>query len=185
MDSKFLEAVCLASVEILGEKDAFQVLKGLGISSFSTLDIGHFSLEHYGQELVNRYDVPTARGLLIRIGRASLIFLRRYFREIAELGDIDNRLKPIEKRFLYSMNVLAKTTGEELGKEIQVSASDSFTYQWRLYALNAVFEPYFHFGLLEEFCNWLDSRKDYQIIYVTDVTESEYTELVIRIKEKE
>ncbi len=73
MKAQFLEAVCLASVEILGEKEAFQILKGLGMSSFSTLEPSLFSLERYGQELAKRHDDQVAAGLLIRIGRASLI----------------------------------------------------------------------------------------------------------------
>jgi hypothetical protein len=185
MDSKFLEAICLASVEVLGEKEAFQVLKGMGISSFSTLGDSNFSLERYGQELSKRYDIQTARGLLIRIGRASLIFLRRYYSDISDLGSMDNRLKPIEKRFSYSLEILAQKVGTEMGTQVQTSAQDSFTYRWRLEVLHPLFEPYFHFGLLEEFCNWLDSRWDYQIVYSSDSLADDFTELTLRVKERE
>ena len=86
MQSQFLEAVCLASIEILGEKEAFQILKGLGMSSFSTLDPARFSLERYGRELAKSHDTQVADGLLIRIGRASLIFLRALFRGDRRVG---------------------------------------------------------------------------------------------------
>ncbi len=185
MDSKFMDAVCLASVEILGEKETFQVLKDFGVSSFSTLDASHFSLERFGQALAKRYDVQSAMGLLIRIGRASLIFLRRYFSDIADLGGIDNRLKPVDKRFPYSLNVLADKAGEGLGSQIQAAAVDSATFLWRLRAVNTALEPYYHFGLLEEFCGWLDSRKDYRIIYAADGGMGEFAELTIQVKEKE
>lgn len=185
MDAKFLEAVCLASIEILGEKQTFQVLKGLGIASYSRLEESRFSLERFGRELAARYDPQTARGLLIRIGRASLIFLRRYFSEISELGGIDNRLKPLEKRFPFSLGVLAQKMGEAMGAEIQASVADSQTYKWCLDAPDAVFEPFYHFGLLEEFCAWLDARKDYQIAYAPDSADPDYAELVIQVKEKE
>ena len=29
--------------------------------------------------------------------------------------------------------------------------------------------PYFYFGLLEEFCNWLDSRKNYLLNYAEEM----------------
>ncbi len=185
MEAQFLEAICLASVEILGEKEAFQVLKGLGMSSFSALDPSRFTMERYGRELAKRHDDQVAAGLLIRIGRASLIFLRRYYEPIGVLGAIDNRLKPIEKRFPDSLKVLAGEIGGAMSTKVETSAEDALTYSWRLDMPERVFEPYYHFGLLEEFCNWLDSRKDYQIVYVPQGTQEKSSELTIHVREKE
>lgn len=185
MEAQFLEAICLASVEILGEKEAFQTLKGLGMSSFSALDPGRFTMESYGRELAKRHGDQAAAGLLIRIGRASLIFLRRYYAPIGALGSIDNRLKPIEKRFPDSLKILAGEIDRELGAKIETSAADALTYHWRLDGPGRVLEPYYHFGLLEEFCNWLDSRKDYQIVYAPQGAEGKATELTIHVREKE
>ena len=185
MEAQFLEAICLASVEILGEKEAFQALKGLGMSSFSTLDPGRFTMERYGRELAKHYDDQAAAGLLIRIGRASLIFLRRYYEPISVLGAIDNRLKPIERRFPDSFKVLAGKISGEMGTKVETSAEDALTYHWRLDAPEQIFEPYYHFGLLEEFCNWLDSRKDYQIVYAPQGPEEKAAELTIHVREKE
>jgi hypothetical protein len=185
MEAQFLEAICLASVEILGEKETFQTLKGLGMSSFSALDPSLFTMERYGQELAKRHDEQVAAGLLIRIGRASLIFLRRYYETIGLLGAIDNRLKPIEKRFPDSLKVLAGEIGGEMGTKVETAAENALTYRWRLDAPERVFEPYYHFGLLEEFCNWLDSRKDYQIVYALQGAQGKAAELTIHVREKE
>jgi hypothetical protein len=185
MRAQFLEAICLASVEILGEKEAFQTLKGLGMSSFSTLDPGLFTMERYGRELAHRHGEQVAAGLLIRIGRASLIFLRRYYETISALGAVDNRLKPIEKRFPDSLRVLAGEIGAELGTKIEISAADALSYHWRSAAPERIYETYYYFGLLEEFCNWLDSRKDYQIVFAPQCAQGKSAELTIHVREKE
>ncbi len=72
-----------------------------------------------------------------------------------------------------------------MGEKINTLAVDALTYQWQLAASQAVFEPYYHFGLLEEFCSWLDSRKDYQIVYAPQGEEGKLTELTIHVREKE
>ena len=79
-------------------------LKEMGFPTLIPADASRFSLEDMGMVLARKYNPQTAMGLLIRMGRASLIFLRRYFSPIfpnwaASITD----LKPLDKRFLSSL----------------------------------------------------------------------------------
>jgi hypothetical protein len=185
MDSHFVEAVCLAAVEILGEKDAFIVLKKNGVHSFTSFDSSKFSLQNFGAELAHRFDMQIVMGLMIRIGRASLTFLRRFFPEISDLGKIDNRLKPIHKRFSESLLVLAKVVADELGSEVSLKNIDKASYEWIIQTDDQAYTPYYHFGLLEEFCYWLDARKDYRIVHSPKDSTSSGEAIVITVMEKE
>jgi hypothetical protein len=180
MENYFVDAICQAAVEILGEKEAFTTLKEMGFPTLIPADASCFSLEDMGVVLARKYNPQTAMGLLIRMGRASLIFLRRYFTDISELGSIDNRLKPLDKRFLSSLSVLAERVSSMLGQPVSVSALDALSFIWRVQSPDQVYTIYYHFGLLEEFCGWLDSRKDYQLVYAADDESC----LQIFIKEK-
>jgi hypothetical protein len=165
MENFFVDAICQATVEILGEKETFTVLKDMGLPTLIPADASRFSLEDMGVVLARRYDPQTAMGLLIRVGRASLIFLRRYFGEISDLGSIENRLQPLDKRFLNSLAVLAKLVSSELDQRVAISARNGLSYSWQVQPVRQTYAVYYQFGLLEEFCNWLDSRKSYQLIF--------------------
>ena len=185
MDSHFIEAVCLAAVEILGEKDAFLFLRKNGVHSFTSFDSSKFSLQNFGAELARKFDPQIAMGLMIRIGRASLTFLRRFFPEISDLGKIDNRLKPIDKRFPESLSVLAKVVTDELGSEVDLKDMDKAAYEWFIQTGDQAFTPYYHFGLLEEFCYWLDARKDYRIVHFPAESTTSGEIIAITVMEKE
>ena len=185
MDSHFIEAVCLAAVEILGEKDAYLILKQIGATSFSKIDSSRFSMTFFGRALAQRYGEQVSMGLLIRMGRASLTFLRRFFPEISALGNIDNRLKPVDKRFPDSLKVLAEVAASELGKPVEVSSLGGLSYEWQIHTGDLSYTPYFHFGLLEEFCYWMDARKNCQIAYALDGEPGKIAELSIQVKEME
>jgi len=190
MDSKFLEAISLAVVEILGQKDAVLIFKKIGVYS-NTMDSEtfsgiHFSLEELGQALAKKYDDQIAKGLMIRIGRASLTFLRRFFQEIAELGKIENRLKPLDKRFPYSLNVLAGKASSELGEAVKLLIKSKLAFEWQINAASGqVYMPYYHFGLLEEFCYWLDARKYYQLSYADGEGLAGTCRIGLEVKEME
>lgn len=181
MDSQFVEAICLAAAEILGEKDTYLILKVIGVSSFSAADTSRFSIALFGNALAQRFGNQVAIGLMIRIGRASLTFLRRFFPEISELGSIENRLKPVDKRYPYSLKILADLAGKELKDSVNVVEKDVLAFEWQVAASDLSYTPYYHFGLLEEFCYWLDARKNCQIVYAADTQESRPAVLSIRV----
>jgi len=183
MENYFVDAICQASVEVLGEKETYATLKAMGLPTLVPADASRFSLENMGLALAGKYDPQTAMGLLIRIGRASLIFLRRYFSDISELGSIENRLRPLDKRFQSSLGILAQRVTEELGHPTQVSIQEGLSYTWEVQSLRQTYAIYYHFGLLEEFCSWLDSRKNYQLTYAGNEANLNSSQINLMVKD--
>ena len=183
MDSHFIEAICLAAVEILGEKDAYLILKQIGVTSFTRIDSSRFSMMVFGRVLAQRYGQQVAMGLLIRIGRASLTFLRRFFHEISELGTIEFRLKPIDKRFPDALQTLAQVASAEMGEAIELSNLEGLSYEWQIHTNDLAYTPYYYFGLLEEFCYWIDARKDCQLAYAASGQPGKIASLTVQIKD--
>ncbi len=183
MENLFVDAICQAAVEILGEKEAFTTLKEMGFPTLIPADASRFSLEDMGMVLARKYNPQTAMGLLIRMGRASLNFLRRYFSDISELGSIENRLQPLDKRFLSSLGVLAQRVSSELDLSAEVAAQAGLTYAWRVRSTQQTYASYYYFGLLEEFCTWLDSRKTYQLIYANSDAASDVYQINLTIQD--
>jgi len=161
-------------LEILGEAQATELFKkqGLGLPSISKSNLLPSIAEIFsniGSQLIEDHGDMTARGLLIRSGRASLVFFRRYFQQLAVLGSLENRLNPLERRFKKSLDSFADLWSQQTGLDSVVELTNRFEFTWRmkLSPVNADqnLTPYFLFGLLEEFCAWLDARKSYQIVY--------------------
>jgi len=161
-------------LEILGEAQALEVLKrqGLGLPSIDTTNLPSSIAEVFsntGRQLTEEYGEMTARGLLIRSGRASLGFFRRHFSQLADLGSLENRLIPLERRFKKSLDVFAELWSKQTGLDsvVEITNRLEFTWQMKLAPENADqnLTPYFLFGLLEEFCAWLDARKSYRIVF--------------------
>lgn len=185
MESPFVESVSLATVEILGEKTAFQIFKEMGVFSLASSDCSRFSLEKLGGLLAQRYDSQIALGLMIRVGRASLLFLRRFIGEIAVLGKIDNRLKPIDQRFPESLQALAGQVSKGFSTQVEMGIAQRLQYDWQLQGEDLEYSPYYFLGLLEEFCDWLDARRDYRIAYAPSDNPDVNACLSIAIVEKE
>ncbi len=186
-----LQSFYLALLEILGQDQADKLFRKQGIDpqklstaalSGSITDV----MDRIGAELEKKNGKMSAQGLFIRTGRASLIFFRRFFPEIAELGSLQNRLKPVDKRFTHSLESVATLWSRETDLLAHVEAVDRGEFKWSMQE-NKVMQgqtPYFLFGLLEEFCTWLDARKSYRIIY-SDPAEGERHAIVIEVRPQE
>ena len=172
--SSFLIVIFSSLVEILGEGTAQAFAQESGFSE--TNSKVHFRTDgtrlitELGGWLSRRYDSLTAKGLFIRLGRSSLTYLRRLDNEIASLGNIENRLKPVDRHFDFSLDVLGSRLQEISGFGITVEVAGKREYEWKIVkqdkcGSDQFLLPYLFFGLLEEFCVWLDSRKDYRISY--------------------
>jgi len=158
-------------LELLGEEESDRLFQQTGLSSLDKQGI-LFILEALGDAFAQRFDSQTARGLLIRAGRASLIFLRRFEEGIADLGATDNRLKPVVQRFLYSLKELARLFSRPCDMVVNVDLIGQQAFDWHMQVdapeeMKMDFAPYFFFGLLQEFCEWLDARKNYQLVYTS------------------
>ena len=127
----FLKILQQSVLELLGEEESDRLFQQTGLSSLDKQGI-LFVLEALGDAFAQRFDSQTARGLLIRAGRASLIFLRRFEEGIADLGATDNRLKPVVQRFLYSLKELARLFSRPCDMVVNVDLIGQQAIDWHM-----------------------------------------------------
>ena len=128
-------------------------------------------------EFAIRFQRNTAKGLLLRIGESSFTFLRRNIKNLVELGSIENRLKPISKRFDHSLGILAENMSALTGLEIRSikKSQNSFCLEITENVNDELFSNnlylFYFSGLLRAFCVWMDSRKEYLINIIEEDEE--------------
>ncbi len=189
-EAKLFYCIYYSLLELLGDDQVDEIFASASLDPFDQT-APHFFMR--GTELLNgvaeqlraNFGEETTRGLLIRMGSASLTFFRKYFSEIAQLGNIENRLKPLDRRFLSSLNSLAAVLTNEMGTEIKVESTNTAHFEWRTIKPKntpdaKIYASYFYFGLLEEFCNWLDARKNYLLNYAPDDNNQELITIEVR-----
>ena len=192
-EEKLFYCAYYSLLELLGDEKADEIFFSAGLDPFDVNAPKYFRhgselLFKIGSELSKYFGEETSRGLLIRMGSASLTFFRKYFTEIAQLGNIENRLKPLDRRFLSSLNTLAESLSEELGLPFNCSAKNTRNFEWQ-YPKPSSESPasallsFFYFGLLEEFCTWLDTRKNYLLNYAVDENQREMDIVSIEIRD--
>jgi hypothetical protein len=171
-----LQAVHLSFLEIVGRDQAGELFREQNIEpdylpAVKVPTEAGVVIERIGDSLYRDFGQLAAQGLLIRAGRASLVFIRRFFPQVAELGSLQNRLKPVDRRFYHSLENLADLWSRETGLPSAVRQADRGEFVWSMAEKTSnqgearSFVPYFIFGLLEEFCTWLDARKSYRVVY--------------------
>ena len=194
-EAKLFYCIYYSLLELLGDDQVDEIFASAGLDPFDQTAPHFFRrgtelLDGIAAQLRANFGDETTRGLLIRMGSASLTFFRKYFSEIAQLGNIENRLKPLDRRFLSSLNSLAAVLSNEMGSDIKVESTNSAHFEWRNVKPkndidSGVFAPYFYFGLLEEFCNWLDARKNYLLNYAPDVNDKDLDLITIEVRNLE
>ena len=167
----FLRSIYEAAIEILGTSDSILIFSTIinwdGTSEIPEIRNKHQFLADLGNEFAIRFQRNTAKGLLLRIGDSSFTFLRRNIKKLLELGSIDNRLKPISKRFDYSLGILAENLSALTGLEIKANkkSQNYFCLEIARKVDDELFSSdlhlYYFTGLLRAFCVWMDSRKEY------------------------
>ncbi|MDP2966082.1 MAG: hypothetical protein Q8N39_08625 [Pelolinea sp.] len=192
-ESKIFYCVYYSLLELLGGEQADEVFSSAGLDPFDLKAPNYFKhgsvlLEKVAAELCAHYGEETTRGLLIRMGNASLTFFRKYFSNVAQLGSIENRLKPLDRRFLLSLKTLAEVLSDEMEASLNVGAESARSYVWQINKadgnLSAIaLMPFFYFGLLEEFCNWLDTRKNYLLNYEAGENRKDMEVISIEIRD--
>ena len=190
----FLPSIYEAAVEILGTSDSVLVFSTIinwdGIGNPPDIMNKSEFLSDLGNEFAIRFQRNTAKGLLLRIGDSSFTFLRRNLLKLVELGSIENRLKPISKRFDHSLGVLAEDLSVLTGLEIKVikKNQNSFCLEIARNDNDELFSSDLHLfyfaGLLRAFCLWMDSRKEY-FINVNEEDELGYGEKLVCLKYEE
>ena len=191
-EAKLFYCVYYSLLELLGDEKVDEIFDSAGLDPFDLIAphyFGHGSelLDKVAIELCVNFGEETTRGLLIRMGNASLTFFRKYYPDIAQLGSIENRLKPLDRRFLASLNSLAIVLSGEMGTPFNVDTKNSRVYEWQNQKINieshvSALAPYFYFGLLEEFCSWLDARKNYILNYAADENHKDLDLISIEIR---
>jgi hypothetical protein len=194
-EAKLFYCIYYSLLELLGDDQVDEIFASANLDPFDLTAPHYFRrgkdlIDSIAAQLLLNFGEETSRGLLIRMGGASLTFFRKYFSEIAQLGNIENRLKPLDRRFLSSLKTLAAVLSSEMGTEINVNSSDSGCFEWQAFYANSQqnpreFIPFFYFGLLEEFCNWLDTRKNYLLNYAPDIINKNFDLITIEIRNLE
>lgn len=192
---KTFYCVYYSLLEIMGGEKADEIFSLANLDPFDLtapkyLFHGHDLIDLIASVLVSLFGEDTARGLLIRVGGASLSFFRRYYPGFAQLGSIENRLKPIDRRFKDSLEKCADVLTTEMGSTFSVVQVSGRTYEWQMANMDGAcgnnhFAPYFFFGLLEEFCLWLDSRKNYILNFAPEPSSTNSTDIAIQIRDME
>ena len=179
IETLFLRSIYDAAIEILGTSDSVLIFSTIinwdGTGEIPDIKNKPKFLADLGSEFAIRFQRNTAKGLLLRIGDSSFTFLRRKLKELVELGSIENRLKPISKRFDYSLGILAENLAALTGLEINAikKNQNSFCLEIARSVNDKLFSSDLHLfyfaGLLRAFCVWMDSRKEYFInVYEED-----------------
>jgi hypothetical protein len=169
----FLRSIYETAVGILGASDSVLIFSTIidwdGTNEIPEIkNIPQF-LSDLGNEFAIRFQRNTAKGLLYRVGDSSFTYLRRNSKKLLDLGSIENRLKPISKRFDYSLGVLAGSLSELTGLKIKAikKSKNSFCLGISGNKNDELFSSdlylFYFSGLLRAFCEWMDSRKEYFI----------------------
>jgi hypothetical protein len=169
----FLRSIYEAAIEILGTSESVLIFSTIinwdGTGEPPDIKNKPEFLSDLGNEFAIRFQRNTAKGLLLRIGDSSFTFLRRNLMKLVELGSIENRLKPISKRFDHSLGILAEDLSALSGLEIRAikKNQNSFCLEITRNVEDDLFSSdlhlYYFAGLLRAFCIWMDSRKEYFI----------------------
>ena len=136
-EAKIFYCVYYSLLELLGDEKVDAIFDSADLDPFdlkAPLYFQHGSdlLDKVAVELVHNFGEETTRGLLIRMGSASLTFFRKYFSEIAQLGSIENRLKPLDRRFLASLEFAAQVfSRNEMGTTFNVNARNTSIFEWQ------------------------------------------------------
>jgi hypothetical protein len=167
----FLRSIYEAAIGILGTSDSVLIFSTIinwdGTGKPPDIKNKPQFLSDLGNEFAIRFQRNTAKGLLLRIGDSSFTFLRRKLIKLVELGSIENRLKPISKRFDHSLGILAEDLSALTGLKIKAikKNQNSFCLKIARNVNDELFSSDLHLfyfaGLLRAFCVWMDSRKEY------------------------
>lgn len=179
--SLFFHAVYEGTIEIMGKPKTDLIFSAISEGKSSGQDSEKENrpqiIANLGNEFAIRFHRNTAKGLLLRIGESSFTYLRKGIKRIIDLGDIENRLKPISKRFEGSLQVLAETLSELTALKIQVIKKNESSFCLEIGSdetkelLSSDLYLYYFMGLLRAFSRWLESRKEYSFQIDGDKTD--------------
>jgi len=161
--SEFHESLQQAVIETLGRQEAqkvFSAILGSEVADIENpIDTPIDLLQGISDVFSILYQPNTARGLLLRIGDAVFPKLRRKIESLNDMGSIENRMQPFERKFESSMAQLAEILSSATGIPVEFDAREGDCYYLRV--SDGSLRQYFFAGILRAFGDWLDSRRDY------------------------
>ena len=174
----FIRSLYEAAIEVLGASDSGLIFSAIvnwdGPGEIQKINNKPQFLSDLGNEFAIRYERNTAKGLLLRIGESSFMFLQKNIKSLSELGSIENRLVPISNRFENSLVILAENLSAISGLEIISKKKNKKTFCLAIGGKNTIkmfssdLHLFYFAGLLRAFCVWMDSRKEYDIQVSTE-----------------
>lgn len=173
MRHEFCQSVYQAVIEILGRQEAkkvFHAVLGPGYCEHAPqFDPKANLLGGISDEFFILYQLNTARGLLIRIGEAAFSKMCKKMDALNALGDIENRLRPFDKKFNSGVIKLGDILSAASGKPITFESNKDDCYCMHL--SDRSLQSYFYAGFLRAFGVWMDSRRDYHAVVRTGDAE--------------
>lgn len=161
-----------AALEILGRQEAHKIFglafdlnaPATGLGDETALDL----ISEISNEFSLKYHLNTARGLLLRIGDAAFPKIRRRVADLNDLGSIDNRLQPLDRRFPSALEVLVSVISSVMEIPVVLDVQDDHCYRVNRSrnpedARTGDLDLYLIAGLLRAFGSWLDSRREYRV----------------------
>jgi len=164
MRREFCQSVYQAVIEILGLREAQKVFSAVLGPNFSEKDPQFDPQTNFLTEISDEFSIlyqpNTAKGLLIRIGEATFLKMHKKIGELNALGDIENRLRPFDRKFESSIIKLGKILSASSGNSISFDSTKNDCYCMRV--PDGTLQLYFFAGFLRAFGAWMDNRRDYQ-----------------------
>jgi len=189
--SNFYSSVREATVEILGRQETNKVFSAILVSDKAMKDDIPFISKNFltgiCDEFSIQYQPNTASGLLLRIGDAAFLLMRRKINVLNELGSIENRLRPFNKKFESSLESLAEFLEQAMRMPIKTKSTEQKCYCLELSKKRSTLsgeglDLYFFAGILRAFGTWLDSRRDYHVTVESNTNGYDHDRVCLHVR---
>ena len=173
-DGEFCQMLHQGALEVLGETDLRILLVLSALKTDNNNDpiwkpISIDQVNRFLTALVKKYGLLSTRGISQLIGRAAFSSMRHTNKTIQEIGSIQRRLEPFSQRMLSGLREYFEMLQEHILIPITIIET---TTGWQIEfnddlksgpacEVNAI--SFFLKGMLQEFLEWMDSRRNFKI----------------------
>ena len=170
---EFSHILIQSAIELLGRDDLLHVLKqaylGGWLDSAPSVIRGLTMAEYhcFQDDMISIFGKLSAQGLMQRIGRIVFCKMRRRIERIKNLGSIEHRMTPLSRRLQADLGELGKILENSLDCTLSAQSTGK---DWQITLSGCPGEReysslscYLIKGLLQEFLEWSDSRKDFRM----------------------
>ena len=150
---------------------AAEIFSELESQKLFTAAPGQFSLEQFQNSLIQAHGILSARGILVRCGRAAFYTLLKNQGPGQGLLSKDFRFLPARKKISQGLVYLAESLSEIYAAQVSTSENDE---AWWLRGRDCPFcqttpslSCYFTIGILQEFMQWATAGRIYRVTEVS------------------